>query len=91
MILEELEHSEKTRPKFADVYSMKEPPVVRKSIKYLHERNAEGPFEADVIFYEQFARATEAFLKMDNALNIEELAKCGAMIMRMMEFVDKEV
>ena len=68
----------------------KEPPVVRKSIRYLRERNAEGPFEADCLLYEEVAEATEAWLQRDKEHCLEELAQCGAVILRMMEFVEKE-
>lgn len=91
MILDELEKAETKHPQFADVYSMKEPTVVRKSLKYLRERNAEGPFEADTVLYEEIAEATEAWLQQDKEHCLEELAQCGAVIMRMMELVEKEM
>lgn len=90
MILDALKNAEEKHPQFADVYSMKEPPVVRKSLKYLRERNAEGPFEADTILYEEIAEATEAWLQRDKEHCLEELAQCGAVILRMMEFVEAE-
>ena len=91
MILDELEKAEEKHPQFADVYSMKELPVVRKSLNYLRERNAEGPFEADTILYEKIAEATEAWLQQDNEHCLEELAQCGAVIMRCMELVEKKM
>ena len=90
MSLEQLEKDETERPKFADVYSLKEPPVVRKSLKHLREWNAEGPFQADVLLYQRVAEATEANLKNDKEENLEKLARCGAVIFRMMEFVQSE-
>lgn len=90
MILDQLEKAEEKHSQFADVYSMKEPPVVRKSLKYLRERNSEGPFEADTILYEEIAEATEAWLQGDKEHCLQELAQCGAVILRMMEFVEKE-
>ena len=90
MILDQLEKAEEKHPQFADVYSMKEPPVVRKSLKYLRDRNSEGPFEADCLLYEEVAEATEAWLQRDKEHCLEELAQCGAVILRMMEFVEKE-
>lgn len=54
------------------------------------DRNAEGPFEADCLLYEEVAEATEAWLQRDKEHCLEELAQCGAVILRMMEFVEKE-
>lgn len=89
MVLDELKKAEEKHPEFADVYSMKEPPVVRKSLKYLRERNSTAPFEADTILYEEIAEATEAFLQRDKEHTLQELAQCGAVIMRMMKFTEE--
>lgn len=87
MILEELEKAEERHPKFCDLYSTKEPQVIRKTLKHLRERNNTEPLEADTILYEEVAEATEAFIQGDKAHCLHELAQCGAVIMRMMEKV----
>ena len=90
MILDQLEKAEEKHPVFTDVYSTKELRVVRKCLKELRERNSESPYKADTILYEEIAEATEAWLQGDKEHCLEELAQCGAVILRMMEFVEKE-
>ena len=91
MILDQLKKAEEKHPIFADVYSTKELRVVRKCLKDLRERNSDGPYKADTILYEEVAEATEAWLQRDKEHCLEELAQCGAVILRMMEFVEKEM
>ena len=91
MVLEELERAEEKHPHFCDIYSLKEPQVVRKTLKHLREWNENGTFQADMILYEEVAEATEAWLQNDHEHCLKELAQCGAVIMRMMEHVQKEI
>lgn len=44
-------------------------------------------YEAGLIFYEKVSEALEAFSKNDYKQTLKELAKCGVVIIRMMEFV----
>lgn len=91
MILEELENAEEKHPKFCDLYSTKEPQAVRKALNHLREQNNTEPLEADTILYEEVAEATEAFIQGDKEHCLHELAQCGAVIMRCMEFVEREI
>lgn len=54
-------------------------------------RNECGPEYADCILMEEMAEAFAAYEQGDKAHCIQELAQCGAVIIRMMEFVKKEM
>ena len=45
---------------------------------------------ANLILYEEVMEAMEAYNKKDYKQAIKELAQCGAVILRMMEFVKKQ-
>ena len=90
MILDELDKAETKHPKFCDVFSMKEPRVVRELLRHIRKWNDEGPYQADCILNEEILEATEAYMYNDNEHCLQELAQCGAVILRMMEFVGTE-
>ena len=54
-------------------------------------RNERGPWTADNIMMEEMAEAFAAYWKGDKANALQELAQCGAVILRIMEFVSKEI
>ena len=90
-IIEEYDKACAKHPLLCDVYTTKELRVVRNGLKDLRERNSEGPYKADSILYEEVAEATEAYLQGDIEHCLQKLAQCGAVIMRMMDFVQKEM
>ena len=92
MILDELEKAETKHPKFADFFTTKNNIfAVQKSLKTIREVNSEGPYDADIILREEVLEATEAYLQNDRENCLKELAQCGAVILRCMEMVEKEM
>lgn len=53
--------------------------------------NSVGPYQADMILFEEIWEATAAYVKGDLKHAIAELAQCGAVILRMMQFVQDEM
>lgn len=49
--------------------------------------NSKGPYYAEFLLREEFAEAMNAYLKGDKEQCLQELAQCGAVILRMMDFV----
>ncbi len=49
------------------------------------------PYYGENIFLEEFAEAMNAYQQGDKEHALQELAQCGAVILRMMEFVQKEI
>lgn len=54
-------------------------------------RNAITKEYADNILMEEIAEAFSAYQKGDKAQALQELAQCGAVILRIMEKIDKEI
>ena len=78
-------------PKFCDGITNKSKDAVRKALADLRIVNAEGPYFADRILHEEIAEALEAYLDGDLKHCLQELAQCGAVILRMMQFIDYEI
>lgn len=53
--------------------------------------NAKGPYYAEFLLREEVAEALHAYVKGDLKHAIAELAQCGAVILRMMQFVQDEM
>lgn len=53
--------------------------------------NSEHPEYAENVLLEEFAEAMNAYQHGDKKQCFKELAQCGAVILRMMEFVQKEI
>jgi hypothetical protein len=53
--------------------------------------NSVGPYQADMILQEEIWEATVAYLNGDKKHCLQELAQCGAVILRMMQFVQDEM
>lgn len=54
-------------------------------------RNSRGPQCADNILMEEVAEAFAAYQQGDKEHALQELAQCGAVIMRIMETIEKEM
>lgn len=78
-------------PKFCDQFTNKDIRIVRKTLNFMRIENSESPFYADRILYEEIAEAIEAYLMNDREHCIQELAQCGAVILRMMLLVSEEM
>lgn len=82
----------KKHPNFADNFTTKSNLfVVQRALKNLRIENAEPPYDADRILYEEIAEAIEAYMQGDKDHCIQELAQCGAVILRMMDFVENKM
>ena len=53
--------------------------------------NSESPEYGENVLLEEFAEAMNAYQQGDKKQCFQELAQCGAVILRMMEFVQKEI
>ena len=91
MILDEWSKAVKKHPKFCDQFTNKDIRIVRKTLNFMRIENSESPFYGDRILYEEIAEAIEAYLMNDWEQCIQELAQCGAVILRMMQFVQDEM
>ena len=54
-------------------------------------RNQQGPEYADNVLMEEMAEAFAAYEKGDKEHALQELAQCGAVILRIMETIEKEM
>lgn len=54
-------------------------------------RNQRGPEYADNVLMEEMAEAFAAYQKGDKNHALQELAQCGAVILRIMEKIEKEI
>ena len=54
-------------------------------------RNERGPWTADNIMMEEIAEAFAAYEHGDKEHALHELAQCGAVILRIMEKIEKEI
>lgn len=90
-ILDELAKAESKHPKFCDAITNKSKDAVRKALAELRIENSKGPYYADRILHEEIAEYLEAYQMNALVSCMEELAQCGAVILRIMEFVQKEI
>ena len=91
LICAEFEKAYKKHPLFCDAMTNKSRNAVRKALADLRIENVEGPYFADSILHEEIAEALEAYQMNELVSCMEELAQCGAVILRMMEFVENEM
>ena len=90
-IKEELRNAEGKHPEFCDEITGKLPKTVKKALSNLRLENGVPPFYADSILHEEICEALEAYQKGEKAHALQELAQCGAVIIRMMDFVACEI
>ena len=91
MILNELDKAETKHPKFCDGLT---PPGFdfdeeEKRLKKWNDES-EQHYGCDLLS-EEIAEALNAYTNGDREHCMQELAQCGAVILRMMEFVGKEI
>ena len=87
----ELAEAEAKHPHFADGLSERYAGNVKFTLKEMRDINAKPPCMADRILSEEVFEAIEAYQKEDLVHAQQELAQCGAVILRMMEFVENEI
>ena len=92
MVIDELQKAEGKHPKFCsaiiDSTSSKSWAESEARIKL---RNSRGPQCADNILMEEVAEAFAAYQAGDNEHALQELAQCGAVILRIMETIENEM
>lgn len=77
-------------PKFCDFFSHDDSAWELTEIN-MKKGNEKGPYYADTILFEEIAESMNAYEQRDKAHCLQELAQCGAVIFRMMEFVESEI
>ena len=87
----ELAEAESKHPHFADGVSGRSRMNVSVNLEFLREKNGKPPYMADSILSEEFFEAIEAYQKEDPVHAQQELAQCGAVILRTMEMLENEI
>ena len=77
-------------PKFCDFMTYTTKSVNSVGLGLVRKENSKGPYYADRIICEEIMEAIEAYLDGDMEHCLQELAQCGAVILRMMQFVQDE-
>ena len=90
MIHSQLELAEKKHPVFCDKFTNYNRYHARIDERCCKELNKKGPFRADIILLEEVAEARTAFVDKDFDHCLEELSQCGAVVLRMMEYVQTQ-
>ena len=93
-IKRELENATKKHPLFCHAYANSEKEYISRALASIRSYNEfcekQGKKIAATILQEEILEAEEAFLSGDFDSCLHELAQCGAVILRMMEFVETE-
>ena len=89
----ELAEAESKHPHFADGLSERSAGNVKFNLKAMRDINGKPPYMAERIILEEVFEAIAAYQEKDLDLvhAQQELAQCGAVILRMMEFVENEI
>lgn len=91
-IIDEHKFACRKHPKFCDKMTNCVSADFMKKSELLYKRfNSKPPYSAKSILEEEIREALSAYLEGDKVHAIEELAQCGAVIIRMMDFVSKEI
>lgn len=80
----------KKHPKFCDFFFHKDAAWDLTEIN-LKKGNSSGPQYADSILFEEIVEAMVAYENGELEHCIQELAQCGAVVLRMMQFVRDEI
>lgn len=86
----ELKEAEGKHPKFCDELCDPEIAWHKVANHYKQLNDTCETYNANLILYEEVAETLEAYYKGDYKQTLKELAQCGAVILRMMEFVKKQ-
>lgn len=86
----ELKEAEGKHPKFCDELCDSEEAWDKVAEYYKQFNDTCDTSEANLLLYEEVLEALEAYSKKDYKQALKELAQCGAVILRMMEFVKKQ-
>lgn len=90
-IIDEHKAACRKHPKFCDAVLDPDSRVSWAESEYrIKLRNERGPWTADNILMEEVAEAFAAYQQGDKEHALQELAQCGAVILRIMETIEKE-
>lgn len=89
MIEQEFAKACEKHPKFCDEFSHEDAAWDLTEIN-LKKENSKRPNFADSILFEEIAEAINAHYQGDREHCLQELAQCGAVILRMMQYVEEE-
>ena len=87
----ELADAEAKHTHFADGLSERSAGNVKYNIKAMRDINGKPPYMADRILLEEVFEAIEAYQNGDLVHAQQELAQCGAVILRTMEMLENEI
>ena len=87
----EIAEAESKHPHFADGVSGRSRMNVSVNLEFMREKNGKPPYMADSILSEEFFEAIEAYQKEELVHAQQELAQCGAVILRTMEMLENEI
>ena len=92
MVLDELQKAEGKHPKFCDaIIDSTSSKSWAESEYRIKLRNERGPWTSDNILAEEMAEAFAAYQQGDKEHALQEFAQCGAVILRIMETIEKEM
>lgn len=87
----ELAEAESKHPHFADGLSERSAGNVKFNLDFIREKNGKPPYMADSILSEEVFESIEAYQEKDLVHAQQELAQCGAVILRTMEMLENEI
>lgn len=87
----ELAEAEAKHQHFADGLSERSAGNVKFNLKAMRDINGKPPYMADCILLEEVFEAIEAYQNGDLVHSQQELAQCGAVILRTMEMLENEI
>ena len=92
MVLDELQKAEGKHPKFCDaIIDSTSSKSWAESEYRIKLRNQSGPEYADNVLMEEMAEAFAAYEHGDKEHALQEMAQCGAVILRIMETIENEM
>lgn len=77
--------------KFCDDFTGARERFIVDELERWRKVNSCAPYHADAILNEEILEALEAYKQGDLKHCLQELAQCGAVILRMMQFVENEM
>lgn len=89
-IIREHRNACEKHPKFCDEFTSLSKEGVEAYERYTRFLNSKSPYYAESILQEEIAEALSAHQQGDREHCLQELAQCGAVILRMMQYVEEE-
>ena len=90
-IIDEHKDACRKHPKFCDDFTGASEWFIVDELERWRKVNSSAPYHADAILNEEILEALEAYKQGDMEHCLQELAQCGAVILRMMQFVQDEM